>query len=578
LSFRNTFPILALSLLSLVGCGGSDQVSVGAAPQNRAFLTEAGVLQSLEADSLKTYVQRGGAKYPVALVLDQNFFLVTTSLLSTGFVWSSSNPSVVSIDPNTGLFRGLAIGQATITVNYNGLVDSGLVTVVDAGGRGGPVRGQVKVTVLTSVNDGALAGAVVDIGGRVAVTDLNGEAVITDPAMTGPQDVHVFASGFATFSIYQIDNDDLVLPLTRLFPTTGIVTGSALGLASDNFSIVSAEGTISTPLRGNQYTIPNFSAVDLNGAPRPVPPLPMGSRFYGVSVFSIACQDLIRSQPTQFQGLKGIGPVDVRFPLVQTFDLTTRPVFVGTGATIRLPRNPTDPDFTPSDFTSDDLQELQGYAFFGGDGEVQTGLDANRYCQLHFNSNFQTRAPALDSVHMPGALYYSVQVNTDLSPRVVQELGKGFSLARKSTDSNGRPFTQYPSDVTLDLMAVPKQLFPADTISGSVGVTPELRWENTTGRDIAFYQVRLSDGGPFSSVRGNYFWQLIFPGTPAGAVSSWTLPAAPTEAPADSGVVIPGSLVNWTVIGFDLTGGSYDLQRGGFLNGFSNTPKHIFRP
>ena len=60
--------------------------------------------------------------------------------IKTPGVWSSSNSSIVSVDPGTGVITGVAVGDATVTdaVTYNGVTMSGTsqVTVTDASATG----------------------------------------------------------------------------------------------------------------------------------------------------------------------------------------------------------------------------------------------------------------------------------------------------------------------------------------------------------------------------------------------------------------------------------------------------------
>jgi hypothetical protein len=53
----------------------------------------------------------------------------TRSLITSGVAWSSSDPSTVSIDQNTGLATAVSIGTATITASAQGLSGTASATV-----------------------------------------------------------------------------------------------------------------------------------------------------------------------------------------------------------------------------------------------------------------------------------------------------------------------------------------------------------------------------------------------------------------------------------------------------------------
>src|ERR1035441_3775151 len=53
----------------------------------------------------------------------------TRSLISSGVAWSSSDPTVVTIDQNSGLATGVGVGTATITASSQGLSGTASATV-----------------------------------------------------------------------------------------------------------------------------------------------------------------------------------------------------------------------------------------------------------------------------------------------------------------------------------------------------------------------------------------------------------------------------------------------------------------
>jgi len=51
--------------------------------------------------------------------------------------WTSGNPDIATVDPDTGEIIGVAAGETTITVTVGGKSDSITVTVTDPGSGGG---------------------------------------------------------------------------------------------------------------------------------------------------------------------------------------------------------------------------------------------------------------------------------------------------------------------------------------------------------------------------------------------------------------------------------------------------------
>ena len=522
-------------------------------------------------------IEVGGAKFLTGAVYDVNGIFVS----GTTLVWTSSNPSVVSVDPSSGLIQGLAPGRATINANWLGVAGNPVVvTALPLGGGGGPIQNQISVTVLDSTTDDPIQGALVSVSGTTALTDQNGQAVVVNAAMANqPQDLHVYASGYSTVSVYQVNTANMVFTLDPFVGTTGSLQGTVAGMTSQ-YAFVGTSG-YQTPVETlTTYSFPDTKAIDINGNQNPSPSLPVSPRFFAASLvgFSCAPQPLL----IHLGEAAGLGPINSVFPILQDFALDSTPVYSSTAAVKTLGAIVL-PDFSkvPAPFTQADVQAAQGYANFNTKGVVQTGLDVGTYCALFGQAAVDRTHYSVTSVQIPGASSYWVQLSTDPRSKTTQELGKGFSYV-SSTPGNA-----FPASQDLTLMNIPTQVNPPDYLTNSsfVGTTPTLTWNNTTGQNIDYYEVLLIDAGPAGATRGAYFWKVILPGSPAvdpvtgGApVINFPIPSPPAGININSGYIIPGNLVKWQVFAYQIPGYDYNTQSGGTLSRYSVTPSRVFRP
>lgn len=551
-AFSFLYAVFSLFLFFLFGCGSGDSGPASVDASN--ILLMHGITPSTSTDATPitttagTAIGLGRGKYLSAAAYDGDNSIIPEATFS----WSSSNPSVVAIDPETGLIRGVALGNATITATWEDRSSGPVrVTVLSIGGRGGAIGSTVMITVLDQATHHFIENATVSIGGKVATTDANGVATVNlDPAVANrAQDVHVFANGYATSSIYGINNDDLVLVLTPFGVSEGRLSGSVLG-ADEGFSIISAAG-VKTVVQNNIYFFPS---------------LPVSTRFFSASALGFTCDSQVQS-PSLLFGFgfaTGLGPVDFLHPIFQDLplDSLTNPKL--TTGSIELPEQSS----SVSKFVADDLLEVQGYASFGEDKVLQTGMDVRSYCaRFDQGQNDDPLKYTLVSAEPPGADSYWVQVNTDPSQKLLRE--KGYSFARVGG------LTEFPDPVNITLMDTPELTSPESSTSISVNRTPTLKWKNTTGRDVTYYEVMLADDGTPESNRGSFIWRLIIPGTHETEI---TLPEVSKEVSLGSGILLPGNLVSWTVIAYDIPGYDYDFQTGGTLAGISQPPPKNFKP
>ena len=553
----------------------------GRAPSRRA--------QVVQIDS--TYLELGGGKYLVAASYDTGRNLIP----GVQYSWKSSDPSVATVD-SQGLVRGINVGQAVMTATASGVVSNPeTVTVIEIGGNGGPIGDKIKVTVFNATTDDPVEGAMVGIGGtdssgayaikNLTPTDIAGVATIIDSGMAGqPQDVHILADGYATTSVYQVNNDDLVLTLNPFSPTVGRMVGTVTGMSSD-FGIANANGGLTPVENKSRYFFPDFSAKSLNGLPAPSTEtnanaasapssaLTASPHFIGASLIGFSCGENPALVHLGFAF--GLGPTDPFFPVTQNFTLFDNASAISTIlATVNLPASPSISGFTPAN-----LREVQAYADFGDEGAVQVGMDVTAYCSIYHGlaendpSLTNPRIFSMSYTPVEGTTSYWVQATTDTSTKVVQEQKKGLSLRLQ------RWSDPPPATLDLTLMDIPEQVSPPDSITETFSPPYTLSWNNTTGVSVPYFQVTLSDANPPGNNRGAYFWRVTVPGT----MTSVTIPQVPPGAPINSGYIIPGNLVNWRVSAVDFEPSStssydYDLLRGGQLTGNSSTPQRLFRP
>src|SRR5581483_3034880 len=110
--------LAVLSLSVLTGCGGSSSSSSGSAP----------TLQSITVSGGASSVSIGGTAQFTAT---GNYSDGTTHVIASGLTWSSSAPSIVTVDAK-GLATGIAAGVATITATKSSVTGSASLGVNDA--------------------------------------------------------------------------------------------------------------------------------------------------------------------------------------------------------------------------------------------------------------------------------------------------------------------------------------------------------------------------------------------------------------------------------------------------------------
>ena len=104
---------------------------------------------------------------------------------------------------------------------------------INGGLGGGPITGEVNITVLDSYSDEPVADAYVLLGAGPtspyqAITDASGRVSFSDPTLEGPQMVTVAAADYERVSIVAFDARDVTIFLTPFIPPTpGSIPGQA---------------------------------------------------------------------------------------------------------------------------------------------------------------------------------------------------------------------------------------------------------------------------------------------------------------------------------------------------------------
>src|SRR5260370_5089377 len=143
-------PAVATSVLA-IGCGGG--------PTQPPAPTVASVAITPSADTLTAL---GQARQLTAVAKDAS----GTPIAGKAFTWQSSTPSIVSVDPATGLATAVANGSATITATADGKSGQALLAVAQ----------DVASVVVTPGNAALTAlGATLQFG--AAAKDANNSAV-----------------------------------------------------------------------------------------------------------------------------------------------------------------------------------------------------------------------------------------------------------------------------------------------------------------------------------------------------------------------------------------------------------------
>lgn len=107
-----------------------------------------------------------------------------------------------------------------------------------SGARGGPIRGAVSVFVVNALTRDPVGGAAVLVKTgtitRVGRTDARGCALIEDPELVGPVDLHAFSAGRPYWSLLGIDASEVTIALTSFATEPHIdlatISGHAYGL------------------------------------------------------------------------------------------------------------------------------------------------------------------------------------------------------------------------------------------------------------------------------------------------------------------------------------------------------------
>jgi hypothetical protein len=187
------WPAGGLIAALLAACGGGD--GMGPGPQ---------IIERVEISGAQS-IAVGATVQLTARVLDQN-----NNVLVRTITWSSSNPAIASVVPNTGLVTGHAVGSVTITAtsgtNTAGanipvtaiLAISGVTPAVLRAGEAGTING-------SGFSPDILSNTVTLSGERVNVTAATGTSLqITVPASvclpTGPAVIRVTVAGQASNS------------------------------------------------------------------------------------------------------------------------------------------------------------------------------------------------------------------------------------------------------------------------------------------------------------------------------------------------------------------------------------------
>ncbi len=112
--------------------------------------------------------------------------------VKTGVSWSSSDPTIASVDPASGVLSGVALGSATITASAQALTATASATVFLTGISSMTVSPTTGTISTTSPSTTGFAFVALVNGGQVPITTDNGGVLTLTPASS---DINCAASG-----------------------------------------------------------------------------------------------------------------------------------------------------------------------------------------------------------------------------------------------------------------------------------------------------------------------------------------------------------------------------------------------
>ena len=162
--------------------------------------------------------------------------------VKTGVSWSSSDPTIASVDPNSGVLTGVALGTATITASAQALTATASATVFLTGISSmtvTPTTGTISTAQPTT--SPFTFNALIN-GGDVAITTDNGGVLTLAPAST---DIDCEASGDSEVCTGDGSEVPGTYTITMTYPGT---SASATATITDTFGtgVAAATGPVAT--------------------------------------------------------------------------------------------------------------------------------------------------------------------------------------------------------------------------------------------------------------------------------------------------------------------------------------------
>lgn len=147
------------------------------------------------------------------------------SQITSGVAWTSGSPNVLSVDPSSGLAKGLALGSATVTASAQGL--------------SGTASATVYLTNITALAISPTSGSVTHGNGTIAdfsalATANNAQINVTSGASwsVSPSATGITASLSTDGTLEEYTADDTVTPgtytISVTYPGTNIVPTATL--------------------------------------------------------------------------------------------------------------------------------------------------------------------------------------------------------------------------------------------------------------------------------------------------------------------------------------------------------------
>lgn len=130
----------AVAVVAIAGCGRSDSTEPSPATLNAMIISPPSL----------TILQGDSARFSA-----NGFDSQSRPMGPPNLTWSSSNTSVATVD-NSGMVRGIGVGDATMTATSSGLSASVLVVVI---GAARPARGKQTASAREAMQGSPLVGS-----------------------------------------------------------------------------------------------------------------------------------------------------------------------------------------------------------------------------------------------------------------------------------------------------------------------------------------------------------------------------------------------------------------------------------